>query len=135
MPKRPGHVNVTTEVGYCPFCNRSRNLRSEGHVMGALMRTTITCETCHRTLSSTMGPAQAAEPAEQAGSSEDLAERAAGLAEDLPSAPARAASAKGRAADADRVKQAPRKPRAAKPAAGAARATPKPAGTRRSTKA
>ena len=58
MHKRPGHVNVTTEVGYCPFCARPRNLRREEHSMGALVRTHVTCETCHRTLSSTMGAAE-----------------------------------------------------------------------------
>lgn len=61
--KRPGHVVVTTEVGFCSFCGRPRNLRHEQHQLGTLVRTIITCETCHRTLSSTIGVA-AAEPAE-----------------------------------------------------------------------
>ena len=63
MNKRPGHVDVTTEVGYCNFCQRTRNLRHEQHHLGQLVRTIVACETCHRTLSSTMGVAQAAEPA------------------------------------------------------------------------
>lgn len=62
MNRRPGHVDVTTEVGYCTFCQRPRNLRTEAHHLGALVRTIVTCETCHRTLSSTMGVATAAEP-------------------------------------------------------------------------
>ena len=55
MAKRPGHVEVITEVGYCNFCNRTRNLRREEHHLGGLVRTILSCETCHRTLSSTMG--------------------------------------------------------------------------------
>lgn len=62
MNKRPGHVVVTTEVGVCSFCGRPRTLRREEHQLGTLVRTIITCETCHRTLSSTMGVANA-EPA------------------------------------------------------------------------
>ena len=62
MNRRPGHVDVTTEVGYCNFCQRPRNLRTEAHHLGTLVRTIVTCETCHRTLSSTMGVATAAEP-------------------------------------------------------------------------
>ena len=57
MNRRPGHVDVTTEVGYCNFCQRPRNLRTEAHHLGTLVRTIVTCETCHRTLSSTMGVA------------------------------------------------------------------------------
>lgn len=57
MAKRPGHVDVVTEVGFCNFCNRTRNLRREEHHMGGLVRTVLTCESCHRTLSSTMGVA------------------------------------------------------------------------------
>jgi hypothetical protein len=57
MNRRTGHVDVTTEVGYCNFCNRTRNLRHEAHHLGALVRTIVSCETCHRTLSSAMGVA------------------------------------------------------------------------------
>jgi len=59
MNKRPGHVNVITEAGFCNFCGRPRNLRSEEHQLGTFVRTVVTCETCHRTLSSTMGVAGA----------------------------------------------------------------------------
>jgi hypothetical protein len=61
MNKRPGHVNVTVETGYCNFCGRTRNLRREEHQLGTLVRTIITCESCHRTLSSSVGVA-AVEP-------------------------------------------------------------------------
>jgi septal ring-binding cell division protein DamX len=60
--KRPGHVNVTTEVAFCSFCGRPRTLRREERQLGTLVRTIVTCETCHRTLSSTIGVA-GAEPA------------------------------------------------------------------------
>ena len=66
MNKRPGHVKVTTEVGYCSVCGRSRNLRREEHQLGTFVRTVVTCETCHRTLSSTMGVAAVEEPATNA---------------------------------------------------------------------
>lgn len=62
MNKRPGEVRVTTEVAYCTFCGRPRTLRREERQLGALVRTVVTCETCHRTLSSTVGVA-GAEPA------------------------------------------------------------------------
>ena len=65
MNRRPGQVKVTTEVAYCSFCGRPRNLRREEHQLGTLVRTIITCETCHRTLSSSMGVATP-EPAPQA---------------------------------------------------------------------
>jgi hypothetical protein len=51
------NVTVTTEVAYCPFCRRSRTLRREERHLGGLVRTMISCETCHQTLSTTMGPA------------------------------------------------------------------------------
>ena len=57
MNKRPGQVNVTTEVAYCSFCDRPRTLRREEHHLGTLVRTIVTCETCHRTLSSSIGVA------------------------------------------------------------------------------
>src|SRR6266496_533865 len=67
MNRRPGHVNVSTEVAYCSFCGRPRTLRREEHQLGTLVRTIVTCETCHRTLSSSIGvassePAAAEEP-------------------------------------------------------------------------
>jgi hypothetical protein len=60
MKKSLGNVTVTTEVGFCPFCSRTRTLRREERHLGGLVRTNIDCETCHRTLSSTMAPAEAA---------------------------------------------------------------------------
>jgi hypothetical protein len=63
MNKRPGHVVVTTEVAMCSFCGRPRTLRNEQHQLGALVRTIVTCETCHRTLSSSIAVASA-EPVE-----------------------------------------------------------------------
>lgn len=48
---------VTTEVAVCSFCGRPRTLRHEEHQLGTLVRTIVTCETCHRTLSSTIGVA------------------------------------------------------------------------------
>jgi hypothetical protein len=57
MNKRPGHVVVTTEVAMCSFCGRPRTLRNEQHQLGALVRTIVTCESCHRTLSSSIGVA------------------------------------------------------------------------------
>jgi uncharacterized membrane protein len=59
MAAPKANVTVVTEVGYCPFCQRTRNLRREERHLGQLVRTTIDCESCHRTLSSTIGPPQA----------------------------------------------------------------------------
>jgi hypothetical protein len=63
MNKRPGQQNVTTQVGYCSFCTRPRNLRREERQLGTLVRTTVTCETCHRTLESSVSVAEPAAPA------------------------------------------------------------------------
>lgn len=49
----------------CSFCGRPRTLRREEHQLGTLLRTIVTCETCHRTLSSTMGVAEAEPPEQQ----------------------------------------------------------------------
>ncbi len=51
-------------MAMCSFCGRPRTLRREEHVLGTLVRTIVTCETCHRTLSSAMGVAQP-EPLEE----------------------------------------------------------------------
>src|SRR5882672_4751770 len=76
MNKRPGHVTVTVEAGFCSFCGRPRNLRSEAHQLGTLMRTIVTCETCHRTLSSTIGLAtEAPTLAEEPTTAEAAAEK------------------------------------------------------------
>ena len=56
MAAPKANVTVVTEVGYCPFCQRTRNLRREERHLGALVRTTVDCESCHRTLTSTIGP-------------------------------------------------------------------------------
>ena len=126
MAKRPGHVEVVTEVGYCNFCNRSRNLRREEHHLGGLVRTIVTCETCHRTLSSTMGVAGAEpEPAK---------------AEPAPEPAPTAAAEKPKPKRATPKKAAAKKPAAKKPAAKKAAAKPKTppkprsSGTRKSTR-
>jgi hypothetical protein len=76
--KRPGHVVVTTEVGFCSFCGRPRNLRREEHQLGTLVRTIVTCETCHRTVSSSIGVAgPEPEPAAPAQEPETVSEPAA----------------------------------------------------------
>ena len=66
---------VTTEVAMCSFCGRPRTLRNEQHQLGALVRTIVTCETCHRTLSSSIAVASAepaaSEPAAQAQSEQE----------------------------------------------------------------
>jgi len=94
MNRRPGHVTVTVETGYCSFCGRPRNLRSEAHQLGTLVRTIVTCEICHRTLSSTIGVA-AEEPA-----------KAEESAAPLPAASRQASSTSGEAKPA---KKAPAK--------------------------
>ena len=65
MKKGPANVTVTIEQGHCSFCDRTRNLRREERHLGGLVRTVVTCESCHRTLTSSMGvpAAQAAEAA------------------------------------------------------------------------
>jgi hypothetical protein len=60
--KRPGQIRVTVETGYCTFCARVRNLRREERQLGALIRTVVACESCHRVLSSTVGVADADAP-------------------------------------------------------------------------
>ena len=64
MNRRPGQIKVTIETGYCSFCDRTRNLRREERHLGALVRTIGACESCHRTLSSTIGVAAEAPTAE-----------------------------------------------------------------------
>src|SRR5947208_13162476 len=65
MNKRPGQVRVTIETGYCSFCGRPRNLRREEHQLGTLVRSIVTCETCHRTLTSSIGVAAVEAAAEE----------------------------------------------------------------------
>jgi hypothetical protein len=66
MSKAPGHTTVTTEVGYCNFCGRPRTLRREDRHLGELVRSNVTCESCHRTLFSTVGVATAAPAPDEA---------------------------------------------------------------------
>jgi hypothetical protein len=110
MNKRPGHVVVTTEIGFCSFCGRPRNLRSEAHQLGTLVRTIVTCETCHRTLSSTIGVA-AAQPEPEAEPVPAVAAPEPAPAAEPEPAPAKAA--------------AKRKPAAAKSTTTKTRATKK----------
>ncbi|SRR6266851_5540349 len=110
MNKRPGHVDVTTEVAYCSFCNRTRTLRREEHHLGALVRTIVTCETCHRTLSSSIGVAQAeAAPAEEPALVEAVATKAPAKAR---TAPARRVAARPATAKkpVDKAKAAAKRP-------------------------
>ena len=104
-------VTVTTEVGYCPFCRRSRTLRREERHLGGLVRTNIDCESCHRTLSSTMGVPQP--KAEEAVAAEPEAPAAAAPAEP-EAAPKPASKRKAPAARAAAKKAAPRKTAAVK---------------------
>jgi len=92
MNKRPGHVVVTNEVAVCSFCGRPRTLRREEHQLGTLMRTIITCESCHRTLSSTIGVAGAA-PAEPEPVAPEPAPESAAMATKAPARPNRKAAA------------------------------------------
>jgi hypothetical protein len=103
MNKRPGHVEVFVETGYCSFCDRVRNLRREEHHLGTLVRTVLTCETCHRTLSSTMGVA----PVEP-DSAEKETPRAA------PEVEADAKPERAKRAAAAKARPAPPRPKAAK---------------------
>jgi len=123
MNKRPGQVRVTIETGYCSFCGRPRNLRREEHQLGTLVRSIVTCETCHRTLSSSVGVASA-EPV--------AAEAPVAVEEPVePAAPVKAkAPAKPKAAPA-KPKPPPAK-KAAKPAARGGK--PTSTATRRVTK-
>jgi len=125
MNKRPGQVRVTIETGYCSFCGRPRNLRREEHQLGTLVRSIVTCESCHRTLSSSVGVASA----EPAAAEEPIKAAKAGV-------PVKAASPAKAAAPAK--PKAPAKPtrtpvkKAAKPAARGGK--PTSTATRRVTK-
>jgi cell division septation protein DedD len=116
---KPGNISVTTEVGYCPFCGRTRNLRREDRKLGGLVRSTLECETCHRTLSSTMGPV-VEEPAKEP---EPIA------------APEEEPSPQPSPAKRARAKPAPKKAAAAKKPTTAKRATTarKPTTTKKTT--
>ena len=123
MNKRPGQVRVTIETGYCSFCGRPRNLRREEHQLGTLVRSIVTCETCHRTLSSSVGVASAEPVAAKAPVAvQEEVEAAAPVKAKAPAKP-KAAPAK--------PKPAPAK-KAAKPAARGGK--PTSTATRRVTK-
>src|SRR3989454_9437516 len=111
MTKPGAQVTVTTEVGYCPFCRRTRTLRREERHLGGLVRTNIDCESCHRTLSSTMGVPQP--KAEEAVAAEPETPAAAAPAEP-EAAPKPASKRKAPAARATAKKAAPRKTAAVK---------------------
>ena len=109
MNKRPGHVRVTVETGFCSFCGRPRNLRSEAHQLGTLVRTIVTCETCHRTLSSSMGVASAESETEPAPAKVDTPGKdEAPPAAKLKRAPAKRATAAKKPAAAAKHKTAAR---------------------------
>jgi hypothetical protein len=118
MNRRPGQVDVVTEVGYCPSCGRARNLRREAHHLGQLVRTVVTCETCHRTLSSSIGPATA-EPVQAEPEPEPAVAPEPAPAVNAGAAVAKKAVAKKPAAKkpAPAKKPAATKPAAKKPAA------------------
>jgi len=113
MRKAPGHVTVTTEVGYCNFCGRPRNLRREERRLGELVRANVTCESCHRTLFSTVGVAPTAQGEPSA-----------------PATPAEAAPAPVTPAFAPAAEPATRTARPAAVKTRAAQAKPKPAAKR-----
>lgn len=123
MNRRPGHVDVHTEVGYCNFCQRSRNLRTEEHHLGTLVRSIVTCESCHRTLSSTMGVA-APEP-EPAEPEPAEVEEPVGAAESPKTkrTPAKRTTAKKAAAAAKKTASAKKAAPPAKPRSTATRKT------------
>ena len=123
MNKRPGEVRVITEVGYCPSCGRTRNLRREQHHLGQLVRTIVTCETCHRTLSSSIGVAM---PEPVTAEAESAVKPEPEPAKAQPAAPQPAAKAKVAPARRAAAKPAAKKPAAKKPAAKK-RAAAKPA--------
>jgi hypothetical protein len=106
--KRPGQIRVTVETGYCSFCDRTRNLRREERQLGALIRTVVACESCHRVLSSTIGVAGAdTTPTEAA------AEVEARPAPATPAAKLEATPAPVKQAAAPKAKPAGAKPKAA----------------------
>jgi hypothetical protein len=126
MNKRPGQVRVTIETGYCSFCGRPRNLRREEHQLGTLVRSIVTCETCHRTLSSSVGVASAEPVATEAPVAlQEAVEPVETAAPVLAKAPARPKAAPAK------PKPAPAK-KGAKPGAGSGK--PTSTATRRVTK-
>jgi hypothetical protein len=119
--KRPGQIKVTVESGFCSFCDRTRSLRREERQLGTLVRTVISCESCHRVLSSTIGVATPETPA---------AEQAAAAVAEIETDPSHVT-----AAAAPSRREAPRpKPAAAKPRTAAAAKSKAPTSRNRRTK-
>ena len=123
MNRRPGQIEVVTEVGYCASCGRTRNLRREEHHLGQLVRTIVTCETCHRTLSSSIGVATP-EPAKAAPEPAQAPAPAA----------APAATTVKKAAPARKAVPVKKKPTAKKPAAKKPAGKPTSTATRKPTR-
>jgi uncharacterized membrane protein len=104
--KRPGQIKVTTESGFCSFCDRTRNLRREERQLGALIRTVIACDSCHRILSSTIGvagpeaPETPAETPGEAGATPVVVEAKPAPVKPASSPKPRVAAAKPKAAGA-----------------------------------
>jgi len=122
MNRRPGHVTVTVETGYCSFCGRPRNLRREEHQLGTLVRTIITCETCHRTLSSSVGVAQPEPAPAEPPAKIETRDTAKPEAEPKPAAAGQSARAATKSATKTTSKTATKAAaRTAKPASTAAR--------------
>ena len=131
MARGPGQIDVVTEVGYCPSCGRTRNLRREEHHLGQLVRTIVTCETCHRTLSTSIGPAATPEPEKPEPQPEPVAaETPAPKKATNKAAAAKPAAAKTVAAK----KPAAKKPAAKKPAVKKPAGKPASTATRKNTK-
>jgi hypothetical protein len=110
MNRRPAQIKVTIETGYCSFCDRTRNLRREERHLGALVRTIVACESCHRTLSSTMGVAVPEAPAGEEAVATEVAVEAVASPEPEPKPEPKPA----KRAAATRPKSAASKPRAPK---------------------
>jgi hypothetical protein len=146
MNRRPGQIEVVTEVGYCPSCGRTRNLRREEHHLGQLVRTIVTCETCHRTLSSSIGvasepvkaepePLPASQPAPAPAASAMTPTAKAPVPVARQAAPAKKPAAKKPAAKKPAAKKpAATKPAAKKPAAKRPAGKPTSTATRKPTR-
>jgi hypothetical protein len=133
--KRPGHIKVTVETGYCSFCDRTRNLRREERQLGALVRTVVSCESCHRLLSSTIGVADAKATATEMPAQETAQDTAPdSTIETEGKAKPKAAGAKPKAAAA-KPKAAGAKPKAAAAKPRAAAAKPRVAAAKSTTPA
>jgi hypothetical protein len=95
----------------CSFCGRPRTLRNEQHQLGALVRTIVTCETCHRTLSSTIGVASDTPEPEPATPEAAAPEPASEPAAAAPQVKARAANLSVKAAAKPAAQRKPAAPK------------------------